>query len=127
MRAHSLTVLEPTLAVARLPSGEGLPWWATGSGFLSLTRTAGETSVVCEARLVPPDVRSERGFRALRVDGTLAFEETGVLASLAMPLATAGVPIFVVSTFDTDYVLVTDSRLGDAVDALRKAGHSVTE
>ena len=83
--------------------------------------------MVCEARLVPPDVRSERGFRALRVDGTLAFEETGVLASLAMPLATAGVPIFVVSTFDTDYVLVTDSGLGDAVDALRKAGHSVTE
>ena len=94
---------------------------------LSLTRTAGETSVVCEARLVPDDARSERGFRALRVDGTLAFQETGVLVSLASPLATAGVPIFVVSTFDTDYILVASLRLGGAVEALRKAGHSVTE
>jgi uncharacterized protein len=127
MKALSLTVLRPTLAVTRLPAGEGLPWWATGSNFLSLTRTAEETSVVCEASLVPADVRRERGFRALRVDGTLAFEETGVLVSLAAPLATAGVPVFVVSTFDTDYVLVAGPRLADAVEALRKAGHSVSE
>ena len=127
MKSFSLTVLDPTLAVARLPAGEGLPWWAAGSSFLSLTRFAEETSVVCEARLVPGDVRSERGFRALRVDGTLAFQETGVLVSLATPLATAGVPVFVVSTFDTDYIMVAEPRLGDAVVALRKAGHSVTE
>jgi uncharacterized protein len=127
MKSLSLTVLDPTLAVARLPAGEGLPWWAAGSSFLSLTRSAEETSVVCEARLVPEDVRSERGFRALRVNGTLAFQETGVLVSLATPLATAGVPVFVVSTFDTDYILVSGPRLGEAVGALRKAGHSVTE
>ena len=126
MKAFSLSVIDPTLAVSRLPTGEGLPWWAAGSSFLSLTRTAEETSVVCEARLVPEAVRSERGFRALRVDGVLAFQETGVLVSLATPLASAGVPIFVVSTFDTDYILVPGPRLGEAVGALRKAGHSVT-
>ena len=127
MKALSLTLLRPTLAVTRLPAGEGLPWWAAGSSFLSLTRTGEETSVVCEARLVPGDARCEGGFRALRVDGTLAFQETGILASLVAPLATAGVPIFTVSTFDTDYILVAESRLGEAVEALRKAGHSVTE
>lgn len=127
MKVLSLTVLDPTLAVARLPGGEGLPWWAAVSSFLSLTRTPEETSVVCEARLVPEEARSEGGFRALRVDGTLAFQETGVLVSLATPLASAGVPIFVVSTFDTDYLLVPGPRLGEAVQALRKAGHSVAE
>ena len=127
LKTLSLTLLDPVLAVARLPAGAGLPWWAAGSSFLSLTRTAEETSVVCEARLVPDNVRGERGFRALRVDGTLPFHETGVLVSLATPLAIAGVPIFVLSTFDTDYILVSEPRLGDAVGALRKAGHSVTE
>jgi hypothetical protein len=127
MKVLSLTVLGPTLAVTRLPAGEGLPWWAAGSTFLSLTRTDEETSVICEARLVPADARCEGGFRALQVDGTLAFQETGILASLVDPLAAAGVPVFVVSTFDTDYVLVRESGLGEAVEALRKAGHSVAE
>ena len=127
MNALSLTVLGPTLAVVRLPADEGLPSWASTSNFLSFTRTAEETSVVCEDRRVPGSVRCERGFRALRVDGTLSFQETGILASLATPLAQAGVPIFVVSTFDTDYILVFHTRLRDAAESLRKAGHSVTE
>ena len=127
MKVLSLTVLEPTLAVARLSAGDGMPWWAAASGFLSLTRTAEETSVICESGRVPAVVRAERGFRALRVDGTMSFQETEVLASLATPLATARVPIFVLSTFDTDYILVPEARLREAADALRKAGHSVTE
>ena len=127
MKPLSLTVLDPTLTVVRLPASEGLPWWAAGSGFLSLTRTGEETSVVCESRLVPENVRGERGFRAVRVDGTLSYQETGVLVSLATPLATAGVPIFVLSTFDTDFILVPGPQLYAAVGALRKAGHSVTE
>ena len=126
-RSLSLTVQKPLLAVIRLPAGDGLPWWAASSGFLSLTRTADETSLVCEDSRVREGVPVERGFRALRVDGTLAFAETGILASLATPLAQAGVPVFVVSTYDTDYVLILETWLREAVDALRKAGHSVTE
>jgi len=76
---------------------------------------------------VPECVQAERGFRPLRVDGTLSFEATGVLSSLTAPLAAARVPIFVISTHDTDYVLVPASRLARAVEALREAGHSVTE
>ena len=72
-------------------------------------------------------MRTEVGFRALRVEGSLSFEATGVLASLANPLATAGVPIFVISTFDTDYVLVREDAISVAIEALREAGHSVNE
>lgn len=76
---------------------------------------------------MPVEVGAERGYRALRVEGTLSFEATGVLASLASPLADAGIPIFVLSTFDTDYVFVKEPRLGDAMQKLRQAGHSVAE
>lgn len=127
-RSLSLQVLDARFAIVRLPAGTGLPWWAANSEeLLSFTRTDGETSVVCEARRVPHGVRAEVGFRALRVEGTLSFEATGVLASLAIPLATAEVPIFVISTFDTDYVLVRENAIPTAIEALRKAGHSVTE
>lgn len=127
-RSLSLQVLVSEFAVVRLPPEAGLPWWAADSGeLLSHTRSAGETSIVCEARRVPGDVQAERGFRALRVEGPIPFEATGVLASLATPLAAANVPVFVLSTFDTDYVLVPGTLLRTAIQALRGAGHSVVE
>ncbi len=79
--------------------------------------------MVCPERAVPAGVDAERGWRCLRVRGPLAFELTGVLASLASPLAAAGVPIFALSTFDTDYLLIPGARLETAVDVLRTAGH----
>ena len=84
-------------------------------------------TVVCAAARVPADARAERGWRALRVAGPLDFALTGVLAAVAVPLADAGVSIFAVSTFDTDYVLVRADRLEAAVAALRAAGHRVAE
>jgi hypothetical protein len=61
----------------------------------------------------------------LEVQGPLEFELTGILAGISAPLAAAGVPIFAVSTFDTDYVLVHSAHLERAVEALKGAGHSV--
>ena len=127
-RSLSLQVLDARFAIVRLPANAGLPWWAANSEeLLSFTRTDGETSVVCETRRVPEGARAEVGFRALRVEGTMSFEATGVLVALAGPLATAGVPIFVISTFDTDYVLVRENAIATAIEALREAGHSVSE
>ena len=82
---------------------------------------------MCEESRVPDGVRVERGFRTLQVDGPLSFKQTGVLESLLKPLAAESVPVFVVSTFDTDYILVPAERLTHAIEALRKAGHPVTE
>ena len=123
----SLTVLQPHLAVVRFPARSGLPWWAATSSFLSFTRTADEDSLVCEEVRVPEGLRAQKGFRALKVDGTLPFHLTGVVASLSAPLADADVPIFVVSTHDTDYLLVPETMLARAAAALREAGHSVNE
>lgn len=123
----SLTVLESQLAVVRFPARSGLPWWAATSSFLSFTRTVDEDSLICEEVRVPEGMAAQRGFKALRVEGTLPFHLTGVLSSLANPLADAGVPIFVVSTHDTDYLLVPETMLARATAALREAGHSLRE
>ena len=120
----SLRFIPQRLAIVRLPPNVGLPWWAaTSQGLLSVTRTPDETSIVCEDRLVPDDAQAERGFAALRVVGTLPFSATGVLASMAVPLADGGVSIFAISTFDTDYLLVRESSLDTAMQILREAGH----
>ena len=123
----SLRLISQPLAIVRRSVGAGLPWWVANSeAFLSFTRTPEETSIVCDDRSVPEGVQAERGFRALRVEDTLSFSATGVLASIAQPLADAGVSIFVISTFDTDYVLVREASLDDAVRVLREAGHTVS-
>jgi hypothetical protein len=120
-----LEVLPDLLAVCRLPAGARPPSWLAHDGFASVVWAEDETSVVCPETAVPADVVAEYGWRAIAVAGPLDFELTGVLHSIAAPLAEAGVSIFAVSTFDTDYVLVKDAALDTAVRVLEDAGHRV--
>ena len=87
--------------------------------------TSEETSIVCEEGRVPDGVQADTGWRAFKVAGPLDFSLTGILLAMAVPLAEAGVGIFAVSTYDTDYVLVKQGSLDAAVSALRSAGHVV--
>ncbi|MHC4947832.1 MAG: ACT domain-containing protein [Planctomycetota bacterium] len=106
-------------AVCRLDPAAPVPAWAAPAGGLSsVTRTDRELSIVADEKRVPADVAAERGFVALRVAGTLDFALTGVLSTLTGALADAGVPVFVVSTFETDVLLVKAGRREDAVRAL---------
>ena len=126
--ALRLIAMPGELAVVRLPPDAHVPQWAFSAapGVLwSLTRTDEEVSIVRGADAVPSDARAERGWRALRIAGTIDFALTGVLASVLAPLADAGVSIFAISTYDTDYVLVRGPALDAAVEALRRAGHDV--
>jgi len=122
-----LELLDGSYAVVRLEAGAAPPAWAAGGPFVSITRTEAELSVVCPEQAVPPDAQAERGWRCLRVAGPLGFGMTGILASLAGPLAASGVSIFVVSTYDTDYLLLQDRDLDRGTDALSRAGHTVTD
>ena len=124
-RFLSLSLLDGHMSVCRLDSATKVPDWAVSGGFFSVTRTDDELSVVCPEEVVPEDVRSEGGWRALKLEGPFEFSEVGVLLSVASPLAEAGVGIFAVSTFDTDYVLVKGEQLRSAVAALRGRGHEV--
>ena len=118
----TLDPLPARLMVCRLPPDAAIPAWAGGS-FCALTRTAEELSVVCAEADAPGALRMEPGWRALKVRGPLPFAATGILAALAAPLAAAAIPIFAISTFDTDYLLVREGALPAALSLLRAAGH----
>ena len=111
--------------VCKLPPGSAIPGWAAAGDVFSVTRTPEELSVVCRQELVPTGTQAEVGWRCLRVAGAMPFTLVGVLASLTGPVAAAGVGIFVVSTFDTDYLFVKEADFRVAVAALRRAGHLV--
>jgi hypothetical protein len=119
-----LRILPATLAICRLGPDEAVPAWA-GGRFVSITRTPDELSVVCDEAGVPGEVRAERGWRALQVEGPLDFGLTGVMAALTAPLAAAGIPVFAISTFDTDWLLARGQDLAAAVRTLDSAGFKV--
>src|SRR5512147_2541007 len=121
----NLIVLPDPLAICRLGPAEDVPEWAMIGEFVSITHTSDELSIVCADEHVPSDVKADREWRALKVEGPLDLALTGVLASLANPLAGAQINIFAVSTFDTDYLLVKEYNLARACDVLRQAGHVV--
>lgn len=122
-----LSVLGGEYAVCQLPEDAAPPTWAYAGEFWSVTRAPGELSVVCLKANVPEGVRVERDWAALRLHGPFEFTLTGILASVLNPLRDAGVGIFALSTFDTDYLLVAQLQLAEAVAALRAAGHTVTD
>ena len=124
MKGLRLTVLPGEFSVWRLAADAPLPSLEPGS-FHSITRTNDELSVVSASTDVPAGARAETGWRCLRVEGPLPFEMTGVLAALSTPLARAEIPIFVVSTYDTDYLLVKAADLENACATLRDEGFVV--
>ncbi len=120
----TLDVHPGTFAVCRLDAESGVPSWASGT-MTSITRTPDELSIICLQDGVPEDIRSESGWRCLRVAGPLEFSMVGVIAALTGILAMANISVFVVSTFDTDLVLVKQTDLEAAIESLTVAGHVV--
>jgi hypothetical protein len=120
-----LHVLDDRLALVRQAADAPVPAWIGGHDLLAVVRTRRELSLVCREDTVPANIAEvERGFRAIAVVATLDFAEIGIVASLAVPLAEAGISIFGISTYDTDHILVRDERLDDAKRALIAAGHT---
>lgn len=121
-----LALLEGRFAVCRLDARA--PWPAPGKGPLfSITRAVDELSVVCASEDVPAGARVEDGWRAFQIEGPIPFAEIGVLAGLSGALARAGVSVFALSTFDTDYVLVKEADLARARVAVRGAGYALSD
>ncbi len=125
MNHLTLSLLLDRFAICRLPATAATPEWATRGEFFSITRTTDELSIVCRQNEVPELTACERDWRALKIAGPLDFALKGILASLAAPLAAADISIFVISTFDTDYLLVKAEALETAVTTLIRAGHHV--
>jgi hypothetical protein len=121
---YTLEILQSDLAIVKLKPEDSVPRWAQGE-FVAITKTATELSIVCAQSGIPDDVEAERGWTGFRLAGPLAFDQVGVIASITAPLDAAQVPIFVVSTYDTDYLLIKSDHLDSASEALTASGHRI--
>lgn len=98
-----------------------------GQEFCFAAKTDEECSLVCAADSVPADVLAcDVGWRAFRIQGPLDFSLVGILSAVASVLAQRQIPIFAVSTYNTDYILTKEENFERAVEALRGAGYSVS-
>jgi hypothetical protein len=120
-----LSLLKGKFAICRLEKSAPIPEWLKESTFFTVSRTYDELSFVCSQESIPECIKCDRDWRCFQVEGPLAFSETGILASLATPLANAHIPIFVFSTYDTDYIMVKDGDLEKAIATLRAERHAI--
>ena len=96
------------------------------SEYCFIGKTDKENSLVCLTEQKPSNVTEcEDGWKALRIKEKMDFTATGVLSGLSALLAQQGVSIFVVSTFDTDYIFVKKEQESTAVQTLVNAGHRI--
>jgi uncharacterized protein len=112
-------------AISRLPPDAAIPGWADGPGFMTISRSAHELSVLCLTDRVPHGVVSEAGWACLRFVGPFAFGATGIVLSVVRPLSEGRIGVFVVSTFDGDHILVKQADLESARTLLVDAGHNL--
>jgi hypothetical protein len=120
----TLTILPGLYTISRLQPDAEVPAWCIGE-FVSVSRTTDELSIVCPESNVPKGITCEPEWRILKCEGPLDYGLPGIMASLAEPLADAGVPIFPIATYDTDYILVKETHLETAINALNRYGHAV--
>lgn len=121
----TFTVSSERYAVCKLPPKAPIPTGFLYKPFFAITRTSDELSVVLPEKEAQPEWTCEPGWRMLQVNGPLAFDMVGVVATISAPLAKANIPIFVISTFDTDYLLVKDDHLEASIQQLEIQGHNV--
>ena len=112
-------------AIVRLAPDAQVPAWATAGEFTSISRSIEELSIVCPSENLPADAHSQQSWICLKLQGPFPFSQTGVLLSFIHPLSSNGIPIFAISTYDTDYVLIQEEWLDRAIVALRQAGHQL--
>jgi len=119
--------LKDNYSIVRCASEAATPEWATNGEFTSITRTADELSIVCPIQNVPEGMKSGPRWICLKLEGPFPFSQTGVLLSFIEPLSRNGIPIFTISTYDTDYVLVQEGFADQALAILQSSGHERVE
>lgn len=119
----ALELLDGEYAVTLLPPGTPVPGWVQGPGFVNVSHCSDELSIVTPAERVPDGVRTDKGWRAVKLTGSFDFDQPGIVLSVVHPISEAGMAVFVVSTFHRDYLLVKSDSLDQARALLAEAGH----
>ena len=123
----TMKLLKEKYGVCRLDKTELVPEWAQKSDFFSITRTSDELSIVCSEDYIPSGVRFEGDWKILKIEGPLDFSLIGILASISTILSQKGISIFAISTYDTDYILVKNNDMNDAIASLIKERYEVID
>jgi len=124
-KSFVISVLKDDYNVCRLNAFEGIPDWVLDTPLASITRTAEEFSIVCPKSVVPDELKSGQEWKCLKIHGPLGFDEVGIISSLTKVLADANISVFVLSTFETDYILVKRMNIEKAIKALSDNGHEL--
>ena len=123
----TLKLLKGKYGVCRLNKTQSIPEWSKKGEFFSITKTSDELSIVCFEDNIPNDIKCEKNWRVLKIEGPLDFSLIGILASISTILAQKGISIFAISTYDTDYILVKNKDIDNAIDSLIKEGYGVIQ
>lgn len=121
----TMKLLKEKYGVCRLDKTELIPQWAQNGDFFSITRTAEELSIVCSEDNIPDGIKCERAWKVLKIEGTLDFSLIGILASISTILAHKGISIFAISTYDTDYILIKNNSIDNAINSLIMEGYEI--
>jgi len=121
----TMKLLKERFGVCRLNKNELIPEWAKNSSFYSITKTLDELSIVCSQDSIPSNTKCEKDWRILKVEGPLVFSLIGILSSISTILAQKGISIFAISTYDTDYILVKDKDIANAINALANEKYEI--
>lgn len=114
----TLRLLKEKYGVCRLDKSESIPEWAKNNDFFSITKTCDELSIVCLQSDIPNNIKCEKDWRILKIEGPLDFALIGILSKISAILAQKEISIFAISTYDTDYILVKGKDIDNAIAAL---------
>ena len=121
----TLRLLNEKYSVCRLGKNDTIPTWTLQGEFFSITKTDDELSVVCLQENIPADIKCEKDWRILKVEGPLDFSLVGILASICSLMAQEQISIFALSTYDTDYILVKQKNIEAAINTLTENNYYV--
>jgi len=123
----TMKLLKEKYGICRLDKKNSIPVWAQNSDFFSITKTCDELSIVCSQDNIPNDIKCEKDWRILKIEGPLDFSLVGILASISAILAQKGISIFAISTYDTDYILVRNKDIDNAIKSLIEERYEVID
>ena len=121
----NIKLLKEKYAVCQLGATEEIPEWSNKGEFISVTRTRDELSIVCLEKDVPKEIKKELNWNILKIEGQLDFSLVGILAAISSILAKKAISIFVISTFNTDYILVKEKDTENALNVLIEEGYVI--
>ena len=126
-RQLQLSLLKDKYGICTLPNTAPIPDWALTQSLASITRTEKELTIVCRLEILPSQYQSDLKWRCFKIDGSFDLNQIGVISSISSPLADAGISIYVISTYDTDYFLIQEQNLEQTISILSSSGHYITK